>query len=276
MKAAPTEPKKPDSGSTASFWEHLDALRAALLKSVAAVVLFGAAAFCFRERLFAIVLAPRDADFITYRLLHMLTDPLSGTPMPDFHVQLINTALTGQFVIHMKTALCTGLLCASPYVVYQLFRFVSPALYADERRYAVRVAGSGYLLFLLGVLVSYFLIFPLTFRFLGTYEVSPEVTNAITLHSYISTLATLSLALGIVFEIPVLAWFFARLGLLSADFMCRHRKHAVVLILVVGAIITPTSDIFTLLLISLPMWLLYEASIHIVRRTQRRRADRPA
>lgn len=129
----------------------------------------------------------------------------------------------------------------------------------------MRVVGSGYLMFIMGVLLSYYLIFPLTFRFLGTYQVSDEVENMITLQSYISTLIMMSLAMGIVFEIPILSWLFAKLGFLSADFMRHYRKHAVIIILAVAAIITPTSDIFTLSLVALPMWVLYEISIYIVK-----------
>lgn len=171
----------------------------------------------------------------------------------------------------MKTALCVGVLCASPYILYQLFRFVSPALYANEKKYVVRMVGGGYIMFMAGVAISYFLIFPLTFRFLGTYQVSGEVENMIALQSYISTLMTMSLTMGIVFEFPVLSWLFAKLEFLSADFMRKYRKHAVVIILVVAAIITPTSDVFTLSLVALPMWILYEISILIVNRTNTRR-----
>lgn len=132
----------------------------------------------------------------------------------------------------------------------------------------MRVAGGGYAMFVVGVLVSYFLIFPLTFRFLGTYQVSGDVVNLITLDSYISTLVLMCLSMGIVFEIPILSWLFAKLGLLSADFMRSYRKHAIVIILIVAAIITPTSDVFTLSLVALPMWLLYEVSIWIVNKTK--------
>ena len=170
----------------------------------------------------------------------------------------------------MKTALCAGVLCASPYIIYQLFRFVSPALYTNERKYVMRVVGGGYVMFVVGILVSYFLIFPLTFRFLGMYQVSEDVANLITLDSYISTLVLMCLSMGIVFEIPILSWLFAKLGLLSADFMRRYRKHAIVIILVVAAIITPTSDVFTLSLVALPMWLLYEVSIFIDNKTNTR------
>ena len=155
-----------------SFWEHLDVLRAAIVKSLLVAVVFGVAAFCFKEELFAVILAPKDANFITYRLLYSLSGLVTEAGAPDFLVKLINTGLAEQFIIHMKTALCAGILCASPYILYQLFRFVSPALYVNERKYVVRVVGGGYAMFALGVAVSYFLIFPLTFRFLGTYQVS--------------------------------------------------------------------------------------------------------
>lgn len=250
-----------------SFWDHLDVLRAAIVKSLLVAVVFGVAAFCFKEELFAVILAPKNADFITYRLLYSLSDLVTEADTPDFLVKLINTGLAEQFIIHMKTAFCVGVLCASPYILYQLFRFVSPALYSNERKYVTRVVGGGYAMFLLGVSVSYFLVFPLTFRFLGTYQVSGEVENMIALQSYISTLMTMSLAMGVVFEIPILSWLFAKLGFLSAGFMRRYRKHAIVVILVVAAIITPTSDVFTLSLVALPMWILYEVSIWIVDKT---------
>ena len=227
---------------------------------------FGMVAFFFKEQLFSVVLAPKSDGFITYRLFDRIAAWSGGLSEP-FSVRLINTGLAQQFIIHMKTALCAGVLCASPYILYQLFRFVSPALYENERRYVTRMVGGGYVMFGLGVLISYFLIFPLTFRFLGTYQVSGEVDNLITLDSYISMLVMMCLAMGLVFEIPMLSWLFAKLGFLSADFMRRYRKHAIVIILVVTAIITPTSDIFTLSLVALPMWVLYEVSILIVKRT---------
>ena len=157
------------------------------------------AAFCFKEELFAVILAPKDADFITYRLLYSLGGLVTESGAPDFLVKLINTGLAGQFIIHMKAALCAGVLCASPYILYQLFRFVSPALYVNERKYVVQVVGGGYAMFALGAAVSYFLIFPLTFRFLGTYQVSGEVENMIALHPYISTLMTMVVGNGACF-----------------------------------------------------------------------------
>ena len=213
---------KEDKTDGLSFWEHLDVLRTAIVKIVAVAVVFGIAAFCFKEKLFAVILAPKNDGFITYRLFNRIA-AWAGGETGSFAVQLINTGLAGQFVIHMKTALCAGVLCASPYILYQLFRFVSPALYACERKYAVRIVGGGY-------------------------------------------------AMGIVFEIPILSWLFAKLGLLTADFMRRYRKHAIVIILIVAAVITPTSDVFTLSLVTLPMWVLYEASILVVNRAASKKA----
>lgn len=253
--------------NTQSFWEHLDVLRTAIMKIAAVAVVFGIAAFFFKEQLFDVVLAPKDDKFITYRLLNRIAAWASGS-MDSFSIRLINTGLAQQFIIHMKTALCAGVLCASPYILYQLFRFVSPALYDNERRYVTRIVGGGYAMFALGVIVCYFLIFPLTFRYLGTYQVSGDVDNLITLDSYISTLVMMCFAMGIVFEIPILSWLFSKLGFLSADFMRKYRKHAIVIILAVAAIITPTSDVFTLSLVAFPMWVLYEVSIWIVKNSK--------
>lgn len=147
-----------------TFWDHLDVLRAAILKIAVVAVIFGISTFCFKDALFAVVLAPKNSDFVTYRLLGRIA-LFTGEAFETFQVQLINTGLAQQFILHMKTALCAGVLCASPYMLYQLFRFVLPALYADERRYALRVVVGGYLMFAVGVGVSYYLVFPFTFCF---------------------------------------------------------------------------------------------------------------
>ena len=242
------------NNQTATFWEHLDVLRWVIIRSLIVVVAFAVVAFCMKEWLFAVVLAPASSQFITFRLM--------GSP--DFSIHLINTGLTEQFMTHMRTAAYAGLLFASPYVLYQLFSFVSPGLYQNERRAAYKIVGSSYVMFLLGTLICYFIIFPLTVRFLGTYQVSEDVTNMLTLQSYIDTLISMCLVIGVVFELPVVCVLLGRMGMLSNTLMRRYRRHAVVAILIVAAIITPTTDIFTLMIVSLPIWLLYEASILIV------------
>lgn len=247
-----------------SFWEHVEVLRASLIKMAIVIMLCSVMAFLFKEEMFSVLLAPKNDAFITYSLFRRIAEWTTGKADAAFSIQLINTGLTEQFVIHMKASVCIGFLMSSPYLLYQFFHFISPALYENERKYSLRVAGSGYVMFILGVLLSYFLIFPLTFRFLGTYQVSSDVTNMITLQSYMGTLLMMCSLMGIVFELPVLCWLLAKLGLLSSRDMRRFRKHSIVVILIISAVITPTSDIFTLSLVALPVWLLYEVSILIV------------
>ena len=158
-----------------------------------------------------------------------------------------------------------GVLMASPYIIYQLFCFVSPGLYDNERRYAIRIVGSAYVMFLLGTLLNFFLVFPLTVRFLGTYQVSADVTNMLTLQSYIDTLISMSFLLGVLFELPVVCWLMGRMGIINSRMMSAYRRHAVVAILVLAAIVTPTTDVFTLFVVAFPIWMLYELSIFIVK-----------
>ena len=240
-----------------TFWEHLDVLRGSIIRMLVAAVAAGVVAFVLKDWLFGVVLAPANGDFVTYRLLGI----------EPFTLHLINTVLTEQFIIHMKVAFTAGVLIASPYILYVLFRFISPALYDNERRYSVRLTVAAYVMFIVGLLVNYFVIFPLTVRFLGTYQVSGAVDNMLTISSYVDTLAMMSIVFGIVFEIPVISWLLARFGLLKAEWMSRYRRHAIVAIVAVAAVITPTSDVFTLLIVSLPIWLLYEVSVVIVKKT---------
>ena len=242
-----------------TFWDHLDVLRSSLIRMGVVVVVFAVVAFCLKESLFSIVLAPRSSDFVTYRLLGV----------EPFSIHLMNTGLTEQFMIHMRTAIYAGLLVASPYVLYELFRFVSPGLYQNERRYALWIVGAAYLMFIVGTLTNYFVVFPLTVRFLGTYQVSPDVANMLTLQSYIDTLLGMSLVMGVVFELPVVCGLLGRMGLITNHMMAEYRRHAIVAILIVAAIITPTTDVFTLFVVVLPIYLLYELSIQIVRITKR-------
>ena len=244
-------------GEALTFWDHLDVLRSSLIRMAVAVMVLGVVAFCLKDALFSVVLAPRSSDFVTYQLLGV----------DAFHINLMNTGLTEQFMIHMRTAIYAGLLLASPYILYELFRFVSPGLYQNERRYAVWIVGAAYVMFLMGTLVNYFIVFPLTVRFLGTYQVSPDVANMLTLQSYIDTLLGMSLVMGVVFELPVVCGLMGRMGLINSHMMSQFRRHAVVAILIVAAIITPTTDVFTLFVVALPIYLLYELSIQIVKIT---------
>ena len=239
-----------------TFWDHLDELRSVIIRALVVTVVAAAVAFCLKDQLFGVVLAPRTSDFITFRLLGV----------EPFSIHLMNTGLTEQFMIHLKTAMYAGVLIASPYIIYLLFHFISPALYDNERKYATLLCTSGYLMFMLGTLLNDFLIFPLTVKFLGTYQVSEDVANMLTLQSYMDTLLMMCLVMGIIFELPVVCWLLGRMGLLKASMMRMWRKHAIVAILVVAAIITPTTDAFTLFIVALPIWLLYEVSIFLVKK----------
>lgn len=216
-------------------------------------------AFAMKTEVFSVVLAPTKSDFITYRWFSQFGE------IADFNLNLINTQLTSQFSVHMQVSIIIGIICVSPYILYSIFAFVSPALYENERKYARLLVVAGYIMFMIGVALCYFLIFPLTIRFLGDYQVSDDVANIITLSSYIDTLTMLTLMLGIVFELPILCMLLGKMGILTADFMKEYRRHAIVIILIVAAIITPTTDMMTLMLVTLPIYLLYEISILAVK-----------
>lgn len=266
----------PNEAPEGTFWDHLDALRACLLKALLATALCTLAAFCFRHALFHTILAPKNDDFITYRLLARLSYTLTGhnLELSPLEVRLINTTLAGQFTAHVRTSILAGICLASPYTTWLAFGFISPALYAGERRLALHTLAPAVIMFILGVAMSYYVIFPFTFRFLGTYQVSSDVANTITLQSYLDTFLLTMLVMGLVFEIPVLCRLLARMGLLNAALMRRYRRHAIVAILILSAIITPTPDAFTLMLVAVPIYMLYETGI-IVTKFTRKKLHRP-
>lgn len=248
-----------------SFWEHLDVLRSVIIRCVIACTIATIGMFFCKDWLFNILFAPSQPDFVLYRALCRLSLLLHFPSLcPDsFDVSFINTELTAQFMTHLQVALWSGLILAMPYIIYQLYGFISPALYQQEKHYTVLFISVGTLLFFLGVALNYFIIFPLSFRFLSTYQVQAAVVNQISLGSYISTFLILSLLMGVMFELPILTFTLSQLGLLTSATMRQYRRHVFVIILIIAAIITPTGDIFTLLIVSLPIYLLYEISIWI-------------
>ena len=258
------------SDASPSFWDHLDELRSVIIRSLIVWAVCFVVLFSLKKILFTLLFAPSTSDFVSYRLMCRLSEWLRWTSLcPEpLHVSFINVELAAQFVVHMQAAFWGGLVLASPYIVYKLYGFVLPALYDRERRYLGSVLVSAILLFLCGILLNYFIIFPFTFRFLGTYQVYEGVVNQISLPSYIGSILSMSLIMGLLFEIPVLAYFLARMGIITADMLRRYRRHAVIIIVILAAVITPTGDAFTLMLVSVPIWLLYELSVWIVKRNQ--------
>lgn len=246
--------------------EHLDVLRRMLIRIVIVVVALATVVFCCKQWTFEMLLAPCSSDFITYsaieRLCHLMGWEFHFEP---FKLSLINTELSSQFMTHLTTSIYLGLLGASPYVVVELLRFVMPALYDNERRYSYVAAVAVFGLFIVGVLMSYYVLFPFACRFLGTYQVDESVLNQINIGSYISTFTTLTFMMGIVFQIPVIAFVLGKMEIIDAELMTHYRRHAALLVATVAAIITPP-DLMTLGLVAVPMYGLYELSVIIVRR----------
>lgn len=256
----------PESGNLLSFGGHLDVLRKMLFRIILVVFALGVVIFCFKSETFAILLAPHKSDFITFRYIEVL---LNSCGM-DFHfaeydVPLISTELSAQFMTHITVSCLLGVLLASPYILFELFRFISPALYESEKRYSYLVAGIIYMLFLSGLLISYFILFPISFQFLATYQVDAEIVNTITLDSYISTFLTLTFVMGVVFQLPIFVFVLGRMGFIDAEMLKKYRAYAFILIMIVAAIITPP-DIFTLVLVTIPIYGLYELSISVLKK----------
>ncbi len=264
---------KPDSNADPNmltFGGHLEVLRRMLFRIIAVVMVLAIVIFCFKDKTFELLLAPSQWNFVTYRyierFLHRLGSSFTFSP---FHINMIATELSSQFMTHISTALYLALLGASPYILVELFRFITPALYENEKKYSVQVAITVYLLFIVGVLMSYFILFPISFRFLGTYQVSSMVTPNITLKSYISTFTTLTLVMGLVFQLPVIAFFLGKLNVVTSGMLAHYRQYALIVIMLVAAIITPP-DLMTLVLVTIPLYLLYEVSILVLRRMERK------
>ena len=247
-----------------TFGEHLEVFRKMLFRIIGVVLVIAVGIFCVKDTTFSLLLAPANSEFSTYIIIEQIASDLGWNfHFAPYHIQLINTELSSQFMTHVSTSAYLALLFALPYVVIELYRFIAPALYENERRHSVLVTIAILGLFFLGVLMSYYVLFPFALRFLGTYQVSAEVVNQINLSSYISTFVTLTLLMGLVFQIPVLSFFLAKLGVLTASFMKRYRRHALIIITVIAAIITPP-DLFTCCMVVVPMYGLYELSILIV------------
>lgn len=251
-----------------SFWDHIDALRSVLIRIVVVLVVVTVGLFCVMPTLFdQVILAPCHGDFVLYRLFERITSSVSWLPQfktDGFQVELINIKLASQFFIHMSSSFWLALVLTFPIVLYLFWTFIAPALYPSEKR-GVRTAFLiGCLMFFMGVAVGYFIVFPVTLRFLADYHVSQLVPNQISLDSYMDTFLMLIFVMGIIFELPLLAWLLGSLGVLHRDFFRKYRRHAVVVLLALAAIITPTGDPFTLSIVFLPIYLLFELSAYLV------------
>lgn len=257
-----------------TFWEHLDELRGTLFRIIIAVVVCSIITFVFKGILFDhILLAPKDPDFITYRVFCELGTWLGiqSLCVDPSQFELININLAGQFMSHMNISLVAGLILSMPYILWELWRFVSPGL-TDKERYSTRGA-VGYIsvLFLTGILFSYFIVVPLMVNFLGGYQVSESVKNQIALTSYTSSITMMTLLMGLLFELPIIVIFLTKAGILTPVFLKKYRKHTAIAILIIAGVITPSPDIFSQLVVAVPLYALYEGSLVAAKRIYRRK-----
>lgn len=256
--------KEPESASLLTFGGHLEVLRKMLFKIIMVILVLAIIIFYFKSETFNIILAPHKSDFCTFRSIEAF---LSGIGVnfrfSEYNIPLINTELSAQFMTHITVSCILAVLLASPYIVFELFRFISPALYEREKKYSYLVVGVVYLLFILGLLMSYFVLFPISFQFLATYQVDEEIVNTINLDSYISTFTTLTFMMGVVFQLPIFAFILGKMGLIDARLLKSYRSYAFVIIMIIAAIITPP-DLFTLILVTIPIYALYELSILVL------------
>lgn len=263
--------------SEMSFLQHLESLRWHLVRSAIVVLILATVFFTYNEFVFGtVIFGPMSPDFLTYRAFCKFSHFVGmgdALCLQAIDFELINIDLSGQFTTHIWVSVIGGLITGAPYVLWELWRFVSPALHEKERRYTTGVVFFASVLFIAGILFSYYIVVPLTINFLGNYQVTPLVKNTIAMSSYISTVTVLTFIMGIVFELPIIVYFLTKVGLLGASFMRNNRKYATVIILVIAAIITPSSDIPTLLIVSLPLYILYEASIFVSMYAQKKQVN---
>lgn len=259
-----------ESAKEMTFLEHLEELRWHLIRAFMAVLIVAIAAFIFHEIVFdKIILAPKNPEFPTNRLLCLLGETVN---IPKLCIntdpfQIISIKMAGQFTIHITTSIFAGIIIGFPYIFWEFWRFIKPALYEKEAKHTRGAVTISSLLFLTGVLFGYFVIAPLSVHFLGSYNVSDEVVNQINLKSYIGTITSVTLAAGLTFELPILIYFLSKAGLVTPQFLKKYRRHSVIVILILAATITPP-DIFSLILVTFPLLILYEAGIIISRRIQ--------
>ncbi|MDR3287725.1 MAG: twin-arginine translocase subunit TatC [Prevotellaceae bacterium] len=258
-----------------SFWVHVEAFRWLIIRSFAITIVIFIVVFLFKDFVFGqIILAPARNNFVKYSFLCKLGIVLS---MPELcpeiqELKIININLASQLFVHLSMSFYIGLIIAIPYLMAELWMFAAPALYKNERTPAIKSIFAFVVLFFIGVLLAYYVIFPLTVNFLGTYQIDKSVENQISLNSYIDTFLTLILMMGLVFELPIVAYFFAKIGVLKNSFLKRYRKFAFVIVLIAAAFITPSTDIFTMMLVAVPLYLLFEFSRLVVKKVEQKQS----
>ena len=252
-----------------TFWGHLEVLRWSIMRVGIALVVCMIGCFVAMPHIFdSFILGPASSDFFLYKWLSGLhgTGGIFPDFSRDFSVDIININVASQFTTHISTSFWLALVIVFPYLIYEIWKFISPALFPDERKNVRLAFFFGTFMFYLGCAVGYGVVFPFTFRFLTEYQVSTEIVNQISLNSYMGNFLMMVFVMGLVFEIPLLAWVLSAIGVVNKNFLKKYRRHAVVVLLILAAVITPTGDPFTLMVVFLPLYLLYELSIKVVRK----------
>jgi sec-independent protein translocase protein TatC len=257
-----------------SFLQHLEELRWHIIRSFLAIVILSITAFLFKNFIFdTIILAPKNPSFFTnrilcnlgHRLLHSNVICLNSKPF-----QLISINMSGQLTTHIAVSMVAGVILAAPYILWELWRFFSPALYSNERKYARGAVLWSSLLFFTGVLFGYFMIVPLSIHFLGSYVVSNQVINQIYIRSYIGTMTSIVLATGVIFELPLISFVLTKIGIITPQFLIKYRRHSIVVIFILAAIITPP-DVFSQTLVAIPLLLLFEIGVIVSKTVYRQK-----
>lgn len=259
--------------SEMSFFDHLDALRMHLIRSAIAIIVITGFVFAYYDWIFdTIIMGPSKPNFWTYRTMCDLGNSIGRNfCFSEFKINLINTEMAGQFTLQINSSLMIGLTLGVPYLLWEVWRFIKPALHEKERKAASGFVIYTSILFFIGVLFGYYVITPMSLHFLATYTVSTRIQNLFDIDSYISSVATLTIASGLVFELPILIYVLATLGIMTPKFMRESRRYAIVIILIIAAVVTPTPDMLTMTIVSIPLFLLYEASIFVAAAVERRR-----
>jgi sec-independent protein translocase protein TatC len=252
-----------------SFFEHIEELRWHLFRAMICILVVTIAVFVMKNFVFQeVILGPTTPDFITYKLFCEYLPQFCFYPQ---HLQIITRDIQEQFISHIKVSLWLGFIVSFPYILYELWRFIKPGLYKKEIKAARGMVFICSFLFLVGVSFGYFIIAPVAITFLSTYSVSPDIANTTTLNALVNSITMFTLPVGLIFETPVILYFLAKIGLVSSAFLAQYRRHAVLVIVIVAAVITPGPDVFSQMLVAIPLYLLYEVSIIVVKRIDKER-----
>lgn len=260
-----------------SFFDHIDVLRKHLLRSLLVVVLFTIGAFWFSDFIFNdLIMGPKNPDFWTYRMMCKMAAAWPNLIGSDFcitHIdaKIINTEMAGQFTLQINACVMVGIILGIPYILFELWLFIKPALHDNERKSASHFVMFASTLFFIGILFGYYIVCPLSVNFLTNFTVSPDIQNTFTITSYLSSVATLTIGSGIIFQLPVVIYILSKFGIMTPKFMRSTRRYAAVIILIVAAVVTPTADVMTMLVVALPLFVLYELSIFISANIERKR-----